>query len=156
MSGQIEAKLAQLDIELPQATAAVANYVPYTISGNIVYVSGQVTLWNGELKFEGRVGEDLTVDDGYQAARLCGLNLIAQVKEASGGDLDRVSRVLKLGGIVNCTSDFNDHPKVINGASDLMVDVFGDAGRHARFAVGAPSLPLGIAVEIDGVFELKG
>jgi len=156
MSGKVEARLAELDIELPQATSAVANYVPYTISGNTVFVSGQVTLWNGELQFQGRVGDNLSVDEGYQAARLCGLNLIAQVKEACGGDLDRVSQVLKLGGFVNCTADFIDHPKVINGASDLMVDVFGDAGRHARFAVGAPSLPLGIAVEIDGLFELRG
>ncbi|MCH7635302.1 MAG: RidA family protein, partial [Proteobacteria bacterium] len=92
--------------------------------------------------------------EGYQAARLCGLNLIAQAREAAGGDLDRIRRVVKLGGFVNCTPDFTDHPKVMNGASDLMVEVFGEAGRHARFAVGAPALPLGVAVEVDGVFEV--
>ena len=154
MSGQIEAKLTEMGIELPQATAPVANYVPYTVLGRTVFISGQVTVWNGDLQFQGTVGDGLTVDDGYQAARLCGLNLLAQLKQACGGDLDRVTRVVKLGGFVSCTPDFVDHPKVINGASDLMVEVFGDAGQHARFAVGAPSLPLGVAVEVDGIYEL--
>ncbi|MFQ5783819.1 MAG: RidA family protein [Alphaproteobacteria bacterium] len=154
MAGTIDARLAELGIELPNAAAPAANYVPYTITGNQVFVSGQVTVWNGEFKYIGRLGADLTVDDGYQAARLCALNIIAQLKAACGGDLDRVTRCVKLGGFVNSTPDFTDQPKVVNGASDLMVEVFADKGRHARFAVGAPTLPLGIAVEVDAVFEI--
>ena len=154
MAGTIESRLAELGIDLPRPTAPAANYVPYVISGALVFVSGQVTMGDGGLKFLGRLGEDLSVDEGYQAARLCGLNLIAQAREAAGGDLDRIRRVVKLGGFVNCAPDFTDHPKVMNGASDLMVEVFGEAGRHARFAVGAPALPLGVAVEVDGVFEV--
>ena len=154
MAGTIESRLAELGIDLPRPSAPVANYVPYVTSGALVFVSGQVTMGDGGLKFRGRLGEDLSVDEGYQAARLCGLNLIAQAREAAGGDLDRIRRVVKLGGFVNCTPDFTDQPKVMNGASDLMVEVFGEAGRHARFAVGAPALPLGVAVEVDGVFEV--
>ncbi|MCH9019514.1 MAG: RidA family protein [Proteobacteria bacterium] len=154
MAGAIDARLSQLGIELPEAAAPVANYVAYAASGNQVYVSGQVTAWNGEFRFIGRLGQEFGVDEGYQAARLCALNLIAQVKAACGGDLDRVVRCVKLGGFVNSTPDFTDQPKVINGASDLMVEVFGDKGRHARFAVGAATLPLGVAVEVDAVFEI--
>lgn len=154
MSGSIESRLAELNITLPEVAAPAANYVPYVISGNQVFVSGQITLFNGDLQFVGRVGQDFDTDQGYQAARLCGLNLIAQVKAACNGNLDRLRRVVKLGGFVNCTPDFTDQPKVINGASDLMADVFGDAGRHARFAVGATVLPLGVAVEVDGIFEI--
>ena len=154
MSGTIDARLAELGIELPTAAAPAANYVPYVVSGNLVFVSGQITMLNGELQYVGRLGEDYGVDEGYQAARICALNLIAQVKAACGGDLDRVKRVVRLGGFVNSTGGFTDQPKVINGASDLMADVFGDAGRHARAAVGTPSLPLGIAVEVDGIFEI--
>jgi len=155
MAGKTDARLAELGITLPAAAAPAANYIPYVVSGNLVFVSGQVTFLNGELQYLGKVGADLSVEDGYHAARLCALNLIAQVKEACGGDLDRVVRTVKLGGFVNCGPDFNDHPKVINGASDLMAEVFGDAGRHARFAVGAPSLPLGVATEVDGIFEIS-
>ncbi|HEY0837403.1 MAG TPA: RidA family protein [Azospirillum sp.] len=154
MAGRIEARLKELGIELPQPAAPVAAYVPYTISGKTLYVSGQVTVWNGERRFLGKVGKDFSVEEGRQAARLCGLNLLAQAKAACGGDLDRVARCLKLGGFVNAGPDFHDHPMVINGASELMVEVLGDAGRHARFAVGASSLPLNVAVEVDGVFEL--
>ena len=154
MSGRIDARLAELGIELPAAGAAVANYVPYVVSGNLVYVSGQITAWNGEIRYQGQLGNEISLDEGYQAARLCALNLIAQLKKACDGDLDKVARVVKLGGFVSCTQEFADHPKVINGASDLMVEVFENVGRHARFAVGAPSLPLGISVEIDGVFEI--
>ena len=154
MAGQITTRLAELGIELPEPAAPAANYVPYVVSGNLVFVSGQVTVWNGELRFIGKVGSDLSLEDGIEAARLCGLNLIAQARDAAGGDLDSIKRVVKLGGFVNAGPDFTDHPKVINGASDLMVEVFGEAGKHARFAVGAGSLPLGVAVEIDGVFEL--
>lgn len=154
MSGRIEARLKELGIELPQAAVPVAAYVPTTQSGKILYVSGQVTVWNGERRFLGKVGQDFSVEEGRQAARLCGLNIIAQVKAACGGNLDRVASCLKLGGFVNCGPDFHDHPVVINGASELMVEVFGAAGRHARYAVGAASLPLNVAVEVEAVFEL--
>ncbi|MEE8204289.1 MAG: RidA family protein [Alphaproteobacteria bacterium] len=154
MAGTIDTRLAELGIELPEAAAPAANYVPYAVTGNQVFVSGQVTVWNGEFKFVGRLGADYDAEAGYQAARLCGLNIIAQVKAACGGDLDRVVRCVKLGGFVNSTADFTDQPKVVNGVSDLMVEVFGDKGRHARFAVGAPTLPLGVAVEVDAVFEI--
>ncbi|MEE8274161.1 MAG: RidA family protein [Alphaproteobacteria bacterium] len=154
MAGTIDTRLAELGIELPEAAAPAANYVPYAVTGNQVFVSGQVTVWNGQFKFVGRLGADYDAEPGYQAARLCGLNIIAQVNAACGGDLDRVVRCVKLGGFVNSTADFTDQPKVVNGASDLMVEVFGDKGRHARFAVGAPTLPLGVAVEVDAVFEI--
>lgn len=154
MAGTIETRLAELGIDLPRPSTPAANYVPFVITGNLVFVSGQVTAWNGELQYVGRLGETLSVDEGYQAARICGLNLIVQAREACAGDLDRIRRVVKLGGFVNSTADFTDQPKVVNGASDLMVEVFGDNGRHARFAVGAPTLPLGVAVEIDGIFEI--
>jgi enamine deaminase RidA (YjgF/YER057c/UK114 family) len=154
MTGMIEARLAELAIRLPEPAAPAGAYVPYVISGNLVFVAGQITLDRGELKYVGRLGADLTIGDGYDAARLCGVNLLAQVREACGGDLDRVVRVVRLGGFVNSTPDFTDQPKVINGASDLMVEVFGKAGRHARAAVGAPSLPLGVSVEVDGIFEI--
>ena len=155
MAGNIEQRLADLGIELPEAASPAANYIPYVVTGNLVFVAGQITLWNGEIKYKGRVGDDLSVDDGYQAARLCGLNLLAQVREAAGGDLDRVNRVVKLGGFVNSTPDFTDQPEVVNGASDLMVEVFGEAGKHARFALSAGALPRNVAVEIDGIFELS-
>lgn len=155
MTGQIDARLAELGIVIPQAAAPAANYVPYVVAGNLLHVAGQVTLQDGKLAYVGRVGREFGIDEAYQAARLCGLNLIAQAKAACGGDLDRVKRVVKLGGFVNCTPDFVDHPKVVNGASDLMVEVFGDKGRHARFAVGAPSLPFDVAVEVDGIFEIE-
>ncbi len=155
MTGQIDARLKELGIELPEAAAPAANYVPYVVSGNHVFVAGQITLLNGELKYQGKVGQDFSVDEGYQAARLCGLNILAQVKAACGGDLDKVKRCVRLGGFVNASGDFHDHPKVINGASDLMVEVLGDAGRHARAAVGAPALPLNVAVEVDAIFEIS-
>ena len=151
----IEARLAELGLTLPEAAAPAANYVPYVQTGNLVVVSGQITLENGDLKYVGRVGQDFTTDEAYEAAKLCGLNLIAQVKAACGGDLDRVKRVVRLGGFVNCTEDFTDQPKVINGASDLMAEVFGDKGKHARAAVGVNTLPLGVAVEVEGMFEIE-
>ncbi len=154
MAGEIEARLAELGVELPEAAAPAANYVPYVASGGHVFVAGQITLLNGELKYRGKVGRDLSVEDGYRAARLCGLNIVAQVKAACGGDLDRVRRVVRLGGFVNAAGDFHDHPKVVNGASDLMVEVFGDRGRHARAAVGCSALPLNVAVEVDAIVEI--
>jgi len=155
MAGQIEARLKELGIELPEAASPAANYIPFVVTGKLVFISGQITLLNGKIIHQGRIGDDLTVDDGYQAARLCGLNLLAQLKIASGGDLDNVSRVVKLGGFVNSVPTFTDQPEVINGASDLMVEVFGDSGKHARFAVSAGALPRNVSVEIDGVFELN-
>ncbi|MCP4386898.1 MAG: RidA family protein [Gammaproteobacteria bacterium] len=154
MAGTIESRLAELGIELPEAPAPVANYMPYVVAGNLVFISGQVTLWNGEINFVGKVGAELSVEQGYEAARMCGLNQIAQVRAACGGDLDRVKQVVRLGAFVNCVPDFTEHPNVVNGASDLMIEVFGDAGRCTRTNVGAPSLPLGFAVEIDGIFEI--
>lgn len=152
--GRIEAKLAELGITLPTPPAPVASYVPYVISGNLVYVSGQVSVdATGGIK--GKLGDTIEVEEGQAAARLCGLNLLAQVKAACGGDLDRVRRVVKLSGFVNVTPEFSPIPQVMNGCSDLMVSVFGDAGKHARSAVGQANLPLNYAVEVDGVFELE-
>lgn len=154
MAGKIDTRLQELGIELPVAATPAANYIPFVISGRLIFVAGQITLLNGNIEYIGKIGADLTVDEGYQAARLCGLNLLAQAKAAAGGDLDNIARVVKLGGFVNSAPGFTNQPEVINGASDLMVDVFGDNGKHARFAVSAGDLPRGVAVEIDGIFEL--
>jgi enamine deaminase RidA (YjgF/YER057c/UK114 family) len=153
MSGRIERRLAELGIELPQASAPAANYVPYTTSGTLVFIAGQICQWNGERRHVGKLGGEISLADGRQAARLCALNILAHLKNAAGGDLDRVARCLRLGGFVNCTPDFVDMPLVVNGASDLLVEIFGEAGRHARTAVGAV-LPFNVAVEVDAVFEL--
>lgn len=155
MSSEIQRRLADLGLELPVAAPPAANYVPWTISGSLLFVAGQLPFVGGELHHKGRVGEDLGLDEAKDAARHCGLNILAQARAALDGDLGRISRCLKLGGFVNAGSGFADHPAVINGASDLMVAVLGDAGRHARFAVGASSLPLNVAVEIDAVFEIR-
>ncbi|MDB2438620.1 RidA family protein [Hellea sp.] len=151
----IKKRLKDLGLTLPEAAAPVANYVPYVISGNMVFISGQISKI-GDNTIGGRLGEDLTVEQGQEAAKLSALNLIAQMKAACGGDLSRVKRVVKLGGFVQALPSATqaDIPKVINGCSDIMVAVFGDAGRHARFAVSAPSLPLDVAVEIDAVIEI--
>ena len=153
MGGKIEARLKNLKIELPKAAAPIANFVPCVQAGNLLFVSGQVTAWNGEYKFIGKVGKDFTVDQARDAARLCALNILAQAK-AQLGDLDRVKRVCQVHGFVNGVPDFTDHPKVVNGASDLFVEVFGEAGKHARFAVGAGSLPLNVAVEVAAILEV--
>lgn len=155
MAGKIDARLAELGIALPAAAAPVANYVAYVVSGNVVHVAGQLPVENGELKYAGAVGGEVSVEAGAAAARLCALNVIAQVKAACGGDLDRVARVLKLNGFVNAPAGFKDQPKVVNGASDLMVDVFGEAGRHARSAIGMGSLPFDASVEIDAMVEIN-
>lgn len=153
MAGKIEARLAELGITLPQVTAPVANYVAFVRTGNLVHVSGQIAQdENGPIL--GRLGEDTDLSAGAAAARRCALSLIAQARAACDGDLDRVLRVVKLNGFVNSAPGFTDQPKVVNGASDLMVEVFDDAGRHARSAVGVAVLPLGVAVEIDAVFEV--
>lgn len=155
MSGEIEQRLAELGIEIPEAAAPAANYVPYVISGNQVFVSGQVCIVaGGALQYLGKLGAEFSVEEGQAAARLCALNILAQVKAACDGDLDRIVRCVKLGGFVNCTPEFDQHPPVINGASDLMVEILGEKGRHARFAVGASNLPFNVAVEIDAVFEI--
>jgi len=151
-----EDKLAALGLTLPEPSAPVANYVPYVTSGNLVFISGQISKI-GDKAIGGRLGEDLTVEQGQEAAKLSALNLIAQMKAACGGDLSRVKRIVKLGGFVQSlpTATQADIPKVINGCSDIMVAVFGEAGRHARFAVSAPSLPLDFAVEIDAIVEIS-
>ncbi len=151
----IDKKIAELGLELPQPSAPVANYVPYVQSGNLVFIAGQVSKIGDEL-IGGRLGEDLSVEQGQAAAKLSALNLLAQMKAACDGDLSRVKRVVKLGGFVQAlpTATAADIPKVINGCSDIMVAIFGDAGRHARFAVSAPSLPLDVAVEIDAIIEI--
>ena len=154
MSGKVDARLKELGIELPTPPAPVASYVPYVISGKQVYVSGQVTMEGGALKYVGIVGKDISLEDGKAAARLCAINLLAQVKAAAGGDLDKVARCVKLGVFVNCVPGFDKQPEVANGASDLIVEVLGDKGKHARSAVGAGSLPRNVAVEVDAVFEL--
>lgn len=151
----IHKQLTALGLELPQAAAPAANYVPYVISGNHIFVAGQIPFLNGEKMNLGKLGDGLGIDEGRKAAQACALNILGQVNAAIGGDWSRIKRCVKLGAFVNCTPDFNDHPAVVNGASDLMVAVLGDAGKHARFAVGAPSLPLGVAVEIDAIFELN-
>ena len=149
----IETRLADMGLSLPAAAAPAANYVPYVQAGGLLWVSGQISQSGGAL-ITGKLGADLDVEQGAQAARSCALSLLAQVKAAADGDLSRLKRVVKLVGFVNSTADFTDQPKVINGASDFLVDLLGDAGRHARSAVSAASLPLGVAVEIEAVFEL--
>ncbi len=149
----IEARLNGLGIVLPEAAAPVASYVPVVVQGGLAYVSGQVSFVDGTL-LKGRLGEDVSLEDGMRAARGCGLMILAQLKAALGS-LDRVERVVKLGGFVNSTPDFTDQPKVVNGASDLMLEVFGEAGKHARAAVGVPSLPLGVAVEVDAIVAVS-
>ena len=155
MAGKIDARLAELGIEIPDAPAPAANYVPYVVTGNLVIVSGQVPMEAGKVSVTGVVGDaSVTEEQAIGEAQKCAINLLAQLKTATGGNLDRVKRVVKLGGFVASTPDFTGQPKIINGASDMMVEVFGDAGRHARFAVGASALPLGCVVEIEGMFEI--
>ena len=154
MTGTIDKRLAELGIDLPSPPAPVASYVPFVTAGNLVFISGQVTLAGDGLKYVGIVGKDLSLEDGQAAARLCAINVLAQLKTAVGGNLDRVRRCVKLGVFVNAAPGFAQHPEVANGASDLIQDVFGDAGRHARAAVGAGSLPRNVAAEVEAVFEI--
>lgn len=148
------AALAELGLELPEIPAPVANFVPHAVTGNLVYVSGQVPLRDGAVCFVGKLGAEISVEEGKEAARLCALYVLAALHDACGGALDRVVRCVRLGGFVNATPEFTDHPAVMNGASDLMVAVLGERGRHARAAVGVGSLPLGVAVEVDAIFEI--
>ncbi|MFN3233639.1 MAG: RidA family protein [Alphaproteobacteria bacterium] len=155
MSGQIAARLQELGIELPEPPKPVASYVPYVITGDLIFVSGQVPMDANGIQYRGIVGYDFSVEEAQDAARLCALNIVAQLSDALDGNLDRVTRVVRLGGFVRCTGDFTDQPKVINGASDLMVEIFGDTGRHARAAVGVNALPVGVAVEVDAVVAFE-
>lgn len=150
----IESRLAERGITLPNAPAPAANYVPFVLSGTTLYVSGQISQGESGL-IKGRLGDGMSVEDGAAAAQRCAISLLAQVRAACGGDLSKLVRVVKLTGFVNSTPDFTDQPKVINGASDFFVEILGDAGRHARSAVSAAALPLGVAVEIEGTFEIK-
>ena len=150
-----EDKIIELKIELPEAKPPVGNYVATKIVGDLLYVSGQVSInSNGEL-IKGKVGKDLTTDEAYKAAERCGMSIISQVKKACNGDLSKIKSCIKLTGFVNSTEDFIDQPKVINGASDLIVSIFGEAGMHTRAAISANSLPLGVSVEVDAIFELN-
>jgi enamine deaminase RidA (YjgF/YER057c/UK114 family) len=150
-----EEKINELKIKLPEAKAPVGSYVATKISGKILFISGQISIdENGEL-IKGKVGKDLSTDDGYQAAKRCGLSIVSQVKNACGGDLSKIKSCIKLTGFVNSTNDFIEQPKVINGASDLVASIFGDAGMHTRAAVSTNSLPLGVSVEVDAIFELN-
>ncbi len=154
MPSVIEEKLAEMGLELPAAPAPAANYVPYVISGDLVFVSGQISKDETGLII-GKLGDDMSVPEGQHAAKVCALNLLAQVREACSGDLDRLEQVVKLGGFVNSTQDFTDHPVVINGASDFIGGLLGEKGAHARAAVGCASLPLGVAVEVEGIFRIR-
>ena len=153
MSAHLEAKLKGLGITLPEAPAPAANYVPFVQVGDIVYVSGQISANENGL-ITGKLGDGMSTEEGAAAARVCAINLLAQVKAACGGDLDRLLRVVKLTGFVNSTTDYTDQPRVVNGASDLLAEALGDAGKHSRSAVSAASLPLGVAVEVEGIFQI--
>jgi enamine deaminase RidA (YjgF/YER057c/UK114 family) len=155
MTGKIEQRLAELGIALPVPSAPAANYVPFVKVGTLVFVSGQTPRTDGTVAFVGKVERDVTIDNAAAAARLCALSLLAHVKVACGGDLDRVVRCVRLTGYVNSDADFREQPRVVNGASDLMVDVFGERGRHARTAVSAATLPSGAVVEVEGIFEIE-
>ena len=155
MTNEIENKLKILGIILPEPLAPVANYVPFVKVGAQVFISGQLPIEDGKAKYIGKLGKEISIEDGKSAARLCAINIIANLKAACGGDLDRMVRCVKLGIFVNAIPEFIDHPMVGNGASDLMVEIFGDKGKHSRFAMGAGSLPRGVAVEIDAIFDVS-
>lgn len=152
--GRIDDRLMELGLSVPTPGAPVANYVGFVKSGNLVFTAGQVTLADGKFLYQGKVGGEISIEDANKAARLCAINVIAQLRAACGGDLDRVRRIVKVVGFVNAVPEFTDHPKVINGASDLLVEVFGEKGKHARSAVGAGSLPLNVAVEVEAIAEI--
>ena len=151
----LAAKLAELGLFLPEPPVAVAAYVPYVVTGDLVFISGQLPVEHGRLKYTGHLGEEVDVPTGIDAAKICALNLLAQLNHACDGDIARVARCVKLNGFVSSTPDFFEQPKIINGASELMLSVLGDLGRHARAAVGVPALPLNAPVEVDAVFALR-
>ncbi len=150
----IDDRLDALGIELPEPSTPGANYVPYVRTGNLLFMTGQLSQWNGERRFVGKLGRDYGIEEGRQAARLCALNVIAHLRTALDGDLDRVARCVRIAGFVNSTPEFTAQSQVMNGASDLFVEVFGEAGRHARLAIGVSALPYDVAVEVEGVFEV--
>jgi len=150
----LSAKLKELGMELPAVSMPAANYVPCNISGNILYVSGTLPMKDGKPQFVGKVGREFSIEEGQACAKLCAENIFAHVKNALGGDLGRIKKLIRLGVFVNAPEDFTDHPKVANGVSDLMVGLFGENGKHARFAVGVSGLPFGVAVEVDATFEI--
>ena len=153
MPGKIEARLSELGVHLSEATPPWANYVSYALAGNLVYVSGQLPQL-GDETYKGKLGVDLGIEEGQRAARICAINLLPHLKGACGGDLDQVTRCIEIGGFVNSAPDFTDHPQVLNGASEFLVEVFAEAGRHTRFAVGVAALPFDFAVEVKGIFEI--
>ena len=153
--GLIDKKLAELGIALPTPSKPIANYVPWVRTGNLVFISGQGAVRDGKIEYTGKVGDTLSIEDAIASARLTAINVIAHLRDACGGDLDRVKRIVKLLGFVNCTPTFGEQPKVINGASDLMVEVFGDKGRHARSAVGVPALHFNLSVEVEAIAEIE-
>ena len=154
MTSKVEQRLQEIGVSIPDAPTPAANYLPFTRTGNLVFVSGQVPFVDGKLSVTGTVGKDASIEDAQGQAKVCAINLLAQLKVACDGNLDHVVQVVKLGAFVASADDFHSQPVVVNGASDLMVAAFGDAGRHARFAVGSNALPLNCLVEIDGIFEI--
>ena len=150
-----EENIKKLDLKIPDLPSPLANYVPYKVSDNTVYVSGQGPVIDGKIIYSGKVGNEISQEEGVKAAELCCINIIAALKSSINGDWNRLDTFLKLGGFVNCGNDFSDQPKIINGASDLLVNIFGDKGRHSRFAVGSNALPLNISVEIDAIIKIK-
>jgi enamine deaminase RidA (YjgF/YER057c/UK114 family) len=154
MAASVDDRLRSLGIELPVPSTPGANYVPYVRTANLLFLTGQLSQWNGERRYIGKLGREFGVEEGQKAARLCALNLIAHLRAALGGDLDRVARCVRIAGFVNSAPDFVSQSQVLNGASDLFVQVFGEAGRHARMAVGVSALPYDVAVEVEAVFEV--
>lgn len=154
MSHDVSTRLAELGITLPNAPAPAANYVPFVIAGKMLFISGQVPFQDGKLSVTGKVGDTVSLEQAIDQARICGINILAQANAAVGGDWSKIKRVVKLGGFVACRDDFTNQPEVINGASDLMAEVFGEAGQHARFAVGTNALPRAVCVEVEAIFEL--
>jgi enamine deaminase RidA (YjgF/YER057c/UK114 family) len=150
----VELKIQSLGFELPAVSAPAANYVPYMQSGNLIFLSGTLPMKDGKPQFIGKVGKEFTIEQGQDCAKLCGLNILAHLKNACGGDLGKIKKLVRMGIFVNSAAGFTDQPKVANGVSDMMVGIFGDAGRHARFAVGVSELPFGVAVEVDATFEI--
>lgn len=150
-----EKNIKELGITIPDLPVALANYVPYRIVDGIMYISGQAPIKDGRMQYTGKVGANISIEDGIRAAELCCINIIAALKQGTNGNWDQLDSFVKLGGFVNSSDDFTDHPKIINGASDLLVKIFGDQGRHARFAVGSNSLPMNISVEIDAIIKIK-
>ena len=155
MTNIIDQRLKELNIELDDATVPAGSYVPYVITNNLVFISGQLPFINGKLTIKGKVGDNVSLDDAVKMSEACAKALLSQLKAACNGNLDKVNKVVKLGGFVASAPNFTDQPKVINGASDLIVNIFGDKGKHSRFAVGVAALPLNVPVEIDGIFEIE-